>query len=98
MDGQAYLRFSPNTEDNLAGYRAYRATATGGLFVLGFDAPLAALSDINAPNITLSDFTTDGTWYFTVTAYNTLGQEGVAAGPVSKTIVRPATRLQIASI
>ena len=90
--GRANLRWDPDTSATLAGYRAYRATSTAGPFVLGQDAPLATL-DPAAPTITLTDFYTDGVWYFQVTAYLTTGVEGFAAGPISKTIVRPAVRI-----
>lgn len=92
-DGQATLRINHNTEDDLAGYRFYRSTASGNGYVLAADLPLAAVHP-DAPAVTLTDFSRDGTWHFTVSAYDTSNNESSVGNPYgTKDIVRTALRL-----
>lgn len=91
-DGQATLRINHNTEDDLAGYRFYQATASGGPYVLGADLPLIAVHP-DAPAVTLTDFSRDGTWHFTVSAYDTSNNESVGNPYGTKDITRTALRL-----
>jgi hypothetical protein len=97
-DGRATVAWSPSADvdGDLAGYRVYRATSTNG-FVLAIDLALEDLSDPSDPRTTVSDFYSDGPWYFVVTSYDESNNENPVADltPVSKTIVRPAVRMGV---
>jgi len=76
----ATLTWSANTEPDLAGYKVYQATASGA-----YTAPIATL-----PKTTLS-YTAVGlqvgsTYYFTLTAYDSAGNESPRSPEVSKSI------------
>ena len=87
--GRATITLNPNAEVDLAGYRFYRATQSGGPWTEAAD--LAGTP--TRPAQTLTDFSTNGTWYFVVTAYDTNANESVNSAEVSKAITRPAVRL-----
>ena len=82
LAGNAVLSWDPNTESDLAGYKAYVGTASG---VYG--------SSIDVGNQTTYTITGlgSGTFYFVVTAYNTSGIESVHSNEVSKTFTAPDT-------
>ncbi len=87
--GRATIHLAANAEVDLAGYRFYRATQSGGPWTEAADL----VGTPSSPAQTLTDFPKDGTWYFVVTAYDTSDNESGNSVEVSKTITRPATRL-----
>lgn len=69
------LLWNPNPETNIAGYKLYVGTASG-----------AYTSVINVSNVTaytVTNLPASGRFYFAVTAYNTLGQEGPFSNEVA---------------
>jgi hypothetical protein len=76
----------------LAGYRIYRTKTPGGPYTLAADPGLTATP--SAPRYTVTDFSSDGVWYFALTAYDASGNESAGKSvEVSKTITRPKLRL-----
>ena len=76
--GTAILSWSPNPERDLAGYRVYYGTASRT-----YGPPV----DVGtATTFTASTLTVGATYYFTVTAYDTAGNESGFANEVSRTI------------
>jgi hypothetical protein len=74
-----------NTETDLAGYKLYCGTVTGG--------PYTFVKTVAAPGLTTSnDFTTDGTRYCVLTAYDTAGNESGYSNQVTVVVdtVAPA--------
>jgi len=76
----ATLTWSPNTDSNLAGYKVYRATASG---VYG-----AALTTVPAGTLTYqaTGLSANTTYFFVITAYNSAGNESSFSNEVSKSI------------
>ena len=74
----ATLTWNANSETDLAGYKVYRATASGA-----YGAPLAT---IPAGTVTYqaSGLISGTTYFFTVTAYDSSGNESARANEVSK--------------
>src|SRR6185312_9884873 len=76
----ATLTWNANTESDLAGYKIYRATASGA-----YGAPLATV-----PSGTLTYQATglsiNTTYYFVITAYDSAGNESTYSNEVSKSI------------
>ncbi len=64
---------------DLAGYHIYYGTTEGSLDTF-IDVPGAALTEYEISNLA------SGTYFFTVTAYNSLGLESAASNQASKTI------------
>ncbi len=77
VTGSATLDWAPNTEPDLAGYRVYHGTASGS-YGPAVDVGLAT-------TYTISNLRA-GTHYFTVTAYDSSGNESARAVEVSKRI------------
>jgi hypothetical protein len=74
------LTWNANTESDLAGYKVYRATASGA-----YGAPIAAIpGDTASYTATGLDFGT--TYFFVVTAYDKAGNESAYSNEVSKSI------------
>jgi hypothetical protein len=76
------LAWDPNPEANLAGYKVYYGLAPGNYGV--------AINLGNQTTYTVTGLAV-GTYYFVVTAYNTLGLESDASNEVSATIGVSAT-------
>ena len=76
----ATLTWNANTESDLAGYRVYRATASGT-----YGAPVAT---VPAGTVTYqaTGLTMNTTYWFTITAYDTAGNESLRSNEVSKTV------------
>lgn len=76
----ATLTWNAVPDIDLAGYKVYRATATGG-----YGAPLAT---IPAGTVTYlaTGLQTGSTYYFVITAYDTAGNESTLSNEVSKSI------------
>ena len=76
----ATLTWSPNTDSNLAGYKVYRATASG--------AYGAALATVPAGILTYqaTGLSANTTYFFVITAYNSAGNESSFSNEVSKSI------------
>ena len=77
------LAWDANTESNLAGYKMYYSTTRAGGPYDGteipgmpspIDIPLTALSDPANPQVSATGLP-EGTYYFVVTAYDTVGNE-----------------------
>lgn len=79
----AILDWTANTETDLAGYKVYQSTASGV-----YTAPVATLGKVITYTVTLPARIVSGpqTFYFTLTAYDTAGNESVKSLQVSKTI------------
>jgi len=77
---QANLTWNANSDTDLSGYKVYEGTASGG-----YGAPVATL-----PKTTTSYIATGlqngTTYFFTITAYDSLGYESVHSNEVSKSI------------
>jgi hypothetical protein len=76
----ATLTWDPNTETDLAGYKVYRATASGA-----YGAPIATLTG-NVTNYGAMGLQVGTTYFFVVTAYDTAGNESLHSNEVSKSI------------
>jgi len=76
----ATLTWDPNTESDLAGYKVYRATASGA-----YGAPIATLTG-NVTNYGDMGLQVGTTYFFVVTAYDTAGNESTVSNEVSKSI------------
>jgi hypothetical protein len=76
----ATLTWSPNTDSDLAGYKVYRATASG--------AYGAALATVPAGILTYqaTGLSANTTYFFVITAYNSAGNESAFSNEVSKSI------------
>jgi hypothetical protein len=76
----ATLTWSPNTDSDLAGYKVYRATASG--------AYGAALATVPAGILTYqaTGLSANTTYFFVITAYNSSGSESSFSNEVSKSI------------
>lgn len=76
----ATLTWSPNTDSDLAGYKVYRATASG--------AYGAALATVPAGILTYqaTGLSANTTYFFVITAYNSAGTESSFSNEVSKSI------------
>jgi fibronectin type 3 domain-containing protein len=74
------LTWNPNTDSDLAGYRIYRATASG---TYG-----AALATIPAGTFTYqaTGLAMNTTYFFVITAYDSAGNESAYSSEVSKSI------------
>jgi len=77
----AVLSWQANAEADLAGYKVYRSTTSGV-----YGAPVATLGKATAHTLLLPQLTVDTTYFFTVTAYDTGGNESPKAAEVSKRI------------
>ncbi|BFU93628.1 MAG: hypothetical protein NTNFB02_03500 [Nitrospira sp.] len=78
--GSATLTWQPNTEPDLAGYKVYRATSSGG-----YGAPIATLQG-NTTQYVSSGLQQGTTYFFVVTAYDRAGNESAFSAEVSKSI------------
>lgn len=76
----ADLTWNANTESDLAGYKVYRATASGA-----YGAPIATLTG-NVTNYVATGLQVGTTYFFVVTAYDTEGNESSVSNEVSKSI------------
>lgn len=76
----ATLIWSANTEKDLAGYKVYRATASGA-----YGAPIATLSG-NVTTYQAAGLQFGKTYFFVVTAYDIAGNESAYSNEVSKSI------------
>jgi hypothetical protein len=76
----ATLTWSPNTESDLAGYKIYRATSSGG-----YGAPIATLQG-NVTTFIASGLQLGTTYFFVVTAYDSAGNESLHSNEASKSI------------
>jgi fibronectin type 3 domain-containing protein len=74
------LTWTPNTDTDLAGYKIYRATASG--------AYGAALATVPAGTVThlATGLAVNTTYFFVITAYDTAGNESPFSNEVSKSI------------
>jgi Viral BACON domain len=74
------LTWTPNTESDLAGYKIYRATTSGG-----YGAPFATLQG-GVTTYTATGLQVGTTYYFVITAYDSAGNESLPSNEVSKSI------------
>ena len=76
----ATVTWDANTDLDLAGYKVYRATASGA-----YGAPIATLSG-NVTSYISASLQVGTTYFFIVTAYDTAGNESLHSNEVSKSI------------
>ena len=76
----ATLIWNTNTDPDLAGYKVYRATASGA-----YGAPIATLQG-NVTSYAAVGLQVGTTYFFAVTAYDTAGNESLHSNEVSKSI------------
>ena len=76
--GAAFLSWDPNSEPNISGYRVYYGTASG---VYNQTADMG-----NVTQYLMSGLATGRTYFFTITAYDTSGNESLHSNEVSKAI------------
>ncbi|TKB63266.1 MAG: fibronectin type III domain-containing protein, partial [Nitrospira sp.] len=74
------LTWNANTENDLAGYKIYRATKSGE-----YGAPIATL-DGNPTTYTATGLKMGTTYFFVITAYDSVGNESARSNEVSKSI------------
>jgi hypothetical protein len=77
---QVTLAWDPNTESNLAGYRIHLGTAA--------HAYNSVIDVGNQTHVTVTNLNRGTTYFFSVTAYNTQGQESDYSNEVAKTVVK----------
>jgi hypothetical protein len=76
----ATLTWTANTESDLAGYKVYRAIASGA-----YGAPVATLQG-NVTTYTAIGLQVPATYFFVITAYDSAGNESVLSNEVSKSV------------
>ncbi len=76
----ATLTWNANTENNLGGYKVYRATSSGT-----YGAPITTLVG-NVTNYVATGLQVGTTYFFVVTAYDTAGNESGVSNEVSKSV------------
>ena len=76
----ATLTWNANTESDLAGYKVYRATSSGG-----YGAPIATLQG-NVTSYVATGLQSGTTYFFVITAYDTAGNESAYSNEVSRSI------------
>ena len=76
----ATLTWNANTENDLAGYKIYRATTSGG-----YGAPIATLQG-NVTTYIAAGLQVGTTYFFVITAYDSSGNESPRSNEVSKSI------------
>ena len=79
--GTAMLSWDASRGPDLAGYKVYQATASGG-----YGAPIATVS-MDVTNYTVTGLETGTTYFFAVTAYNSDGAESSFSNEASKSIL-----------
>jgi len=75
----AILDWTANTETDLAGYKVYQSTVTGS-----YGTPVATLGKVVTHTLTLPTLTVDTRYFFTITAYDLVGNESPKSLEVSK--------------
>ncbi|GKS58873.1 hypothetical protein YTPLAS18_24000 [Nitrospira sp.] len=80
VNQSASLTWSANGESDLAGYKVYRATASGA-----YGAPIAVIQG-NITSYTATGLQAGTTYFFVVTAYDNTGNESGWSNEVSKSI------------
>ena len=76
----ATLTWNANTESDLAGYKIYRATTSGG-----YGTPITMLQG-NVTTFIASGLQLGTTYYFVITAYDSAGNESPLSNEVNKSI------------
>jgi hypothetical protein len=76
----AMLTWNANTDNDLAGYKIYRATTSGG-----YGAPIATLQG-NVTSYIASGLQVGTTYFFVITAYDLCGNESLWSNEISKSI------------
>ena len=76
----ATLTWNANTDSDLAGYKIYRATASGG-----YGPPIATLQG-NITTYIAAGLQSGTTYFFVITSYDTAGNESLHSNEVSKSI------------
>ncbi len=76
----ATLTWNANTDSDLAGYKIYRATTSGG-----YGAPIATLQG-NVTNYIAAGLQSGTTYFFVITSYDLTGNESLRSNEVSKSV------------
>ena len=76
----ATLTWNANTESDLAGYKIYRATTSGG-----YGTPIATLQG-NGTTYIAAGLQSGTTYFFVITSYDLTGNESLPSNEVSKSI------------
>jgi fibronectin type 3 domain-containing protein len=76
----ATLKWRPNPESDLAGYKIYRATTSGG-----YGAPIATVPG-NVTTYIATGLQVGTTYFFVITAYDLAGNESPFSNEASKSI------------
>jgi Viral BACON domain len=79
--GAASLNWSASTSSDAAGYKVYKATASGA-----YGAPIATLQGKNVVSYQAIGLLINTTYFFVVTSYDTAGNESSHSNEVSKSI------------
>jgi hypothetical protein len=76
----ATLTWNANTDSDLAGYKIYRATTSGG-----YGAPIATLQG-NVTTYIAAGLQSGTTYFFVITSYDSAGNESIRSNEVSKSV------------
>ncbi|MDP3091154.1 MAG: fibronectin type III domain-containing protein [Nitrospira sp.] len=78
--GTVTLSWNPNSESDLAGYKVYRATSSGG-----YGAPIATIPAGSTQYVS-SGLAKGFTYFFVITAYDQAGNESPSSNETSKSV------------
>lgn len=86
----AVLTWNHNVESDLVSY-----TLRFGLYPGLYTHQVGVAAGLNTRTLISTNFISDGTWFFTLSATDTSSNESGQTAPVSKRVVRTANQLKV---